>query len=250
MRLLFVVLLAIALPGFAFAQGNETNATPAGNETTTTGNETVAVGEPAPEEPAGPIEIVLEGHQEGSAVFFTLAGETAKNPTLNVKPGQQVTLKLRVVSGFHNIHVEGGTGSPVIGEGDEASVTFTAPESGSLQYWCDPHKSSGMQGRISTGGAAPAPGGGADAGGEITGESVDLGTYDPACAGTQIPAAAARGETGGPVISDYIQRCKSGGSSTEPARVASGADYVIPGSFVLIALGIAGVVWVHKSYKP
>lgn len=258
MRLLLLVILALALPTAAAQEGN---ATQTGNETqvTTDANETATneSGETPPGgalEEAGPVEYVLEGVQEGSSTFYRLASTGEKNPTLTAQAGQQVTIRLKVVSGFHNVHVEGQTPTPVVGPDEEVSVTFTAPESGAIQYFCDPHKSNGMIGRVSVGGGAAPGGGGEEGGAEIVGDSVDLGDYDAACAGTKVPASAAEGETGGPTLADYIQRCKALAAgedpTAEPPRPKHAVDYVIRGSFLLIGLGVLGVVWVHKYYKP
>lgn len=272
MRLLpWLVLLVLALaPGMALAQdgGSSTNATntsdanatatdgaAGGNETAADGNETPADGEgAAPEEPAQPqaVELVVLGHQDGSAFYFTVEGYEGRNPTISVPAGAEVTIRFSSASGFHNIQVQGNPASPYVDESaGEIVYKFTAPESGSVAYWCVPHRGSGMQGTI----RVQAAGGGSDAGGEgdggITGESIDLGQYDPACAGTRVPAIVADNVVGGPTLQDYIQRCQSaGGGEVQQVDDSHPADLVIPGSFLLIALGVVGVVWVHKYYKP
>jgi hypothetical protein len=246
-RLLLVVLLALSFSTSALAQeAPPANETPA-NETPAEGSETPAEGEPAA--PAGPIEIILEGVQEGSALYFRIPGETQRNPTLTVQPGQVVKFTLRVTSGVHNLNVGGAAKTPILSEGEEASFEWTAPtEPGVVEYWCDPHKTAGMRGRIQVGAAAPA-GGGEE--GQISGDTIDLGQYSAACAGKKAPAAAAEGIVGLPTLQDYIDQCSAAqGEVNEPVREKHVADYIIPLSWLLIGVGIVGVVWVHKYYKP
>lgn len=236
MRALLLLLAALALASPALAQ--DTNGT-------ATGNETAATNETASEEAAGPLTVVLEGHQDGAATYFLDPATGAKNPTIQAKPGQEVRITLRVVSGFHNLNVDNKAKSKIIGPDAEETVSFTMPESGTLQYWCDPHKTQGMAGRIALEGAAP--GGGGEQG-AITGETVDLGQYGAACAGRVAPKAATEGIVGMPTLQDYIDACTAREGPVVQAKHA--ADYVLPASWLLIGLGIVGVVYVHKYYKP
>ena len=246
--------LLLLLGGAAVAQdGNEStvaNETAAGNETATDGGGDA--GTPAAPEP---VNIVLTGHGEGGKFFFRIEGESANNPRLTVAPGAQVTVTLRTVSGsIHNFCTD-ATGAkqctPLVGEGDEATLTFTAPESGSFEYWCDPHRGSGMKGTLAVAAAGGGGSGGADDGGEeFTGDTVDLGDLGYSdCAGTKIPASAAEGAVGGPTVADYVQKCRTGDSGPQ-GRATHPADYVIPASWALIGLGIVAVAWVHRKYNP
>lgn len=250
MRLLVLLALALSLSASAYAQDNTTadNATlgePAANETTQDANATSEPETPAAPEP---IEIVLEGVQEGSAAYFRGA-DGKKNPALTVLPGQQVTFRFKSIVGVHNLNIAGKDKTALLSDGEEATLVWTAPaEGGRVEYWCDPHKAIGMKGVIQVG-AAPAPSGGGEEG-EISGETIDLGEYDPACVGKKAPAAAAEGMVGLPTLQDYIDQCKSVGGVTTQARAKHAADYVIPLSWLLVAVGIGGVVWVHKYYKP
>lgn len=256
---LLVVLLGISLlfavPAHAQVTGDNETATNETAATNETGNATGSEGSAAP--PA-PLSIVLTGHGEGGAFFFQMEGASGRNPTITVQPGQEVTVTLRTVSGaIHNFCTD-ATGEkkclPLTGEGEENTLTFTAPsEPGSFQYWCDPHKSSGMKGTLKVGAAGGSDGAsGGEAGGSeaFEGETVDLGDLGhPECAGTKIPAASAEKAVGGPTVSDYALKCKSG-ESTAQGRPAHPADYVIPASFGLIALGVLGVAWVNRAYRP
>lgn len=256
-----VLLLGFALlSGTALAQNETTtndsavtNETPAGNETAV-GNETDGGGAPAAPEP---VNLVLTGHGEGGAFFFRIDGETARNPRITVAPGAEVTVTLRTVSGgVHNFCTD-ATGkkecTPIVSEGDEATFTFTAPDTpGSFEYWCDPHRGSGMRGALVVAAEAGNDAGSGDGGGseDFSGPTVDLGDLGyPDCAGTLIPAASADQAVGGPTVSDYVDKCRRG-DEPPPSRPSHPADYVIPGSFLLIGLGVLGVVWVARGYKP
>jgi plastocyanin len=204
-------------------------------------------GAPAPE---APTSYVLEAHQEGASYFFTIEGQTQRNPTLYVKPGAEITITLKGVSGFHNIQVDGFAASDFVQEGQTVTYTFTAPESGTLQYWCVPHKSSGMVGRVQAG--APASGGGGSGQGpDVQGPAVDLASLGYAdCAGYMIPQAAVDGVVGGPTVADYVEKCRAGDQAVSTVRAKHVADYVIPMTWLLIGLGVVGVVYVNRFYKP
>lgn len=253
MRLVALLFLTLALATPVAAQANETSNETATNETPA--NESATEEAPA-EEGAGPVTIELEAHTQGGSGYFTLPGETAKNPRISVKPGQQVTIVLKGTDvGFHNFCVadKDTCTDYVQAPGETGTITFTAPESGTVEYFCFPHRGAGMKGVIVVG-DAPVEGGGETGGaeGEITGDTIDLGTYSPDCAGKKAPASVADGVVGAPTLDDYIKACSassSGGGTTE-VRAKSGADLVIPISWGLIFVGVAGVVWAHKYYKP
>lgn len=268
--LLLVALALVAAP--AWAQGDGANATGSTNETASTANETATGNEtatPANESAAGndtgatnetpadagpqKVEVSLEAHASGGSFYWTLPDGT-RNPTLRFPPGAEVTITIvNVDPGFHNLRVDLPSGPIKTGNiqdlGDTQTLTFTAPESGSFQYLCEYHQAT-MKGQVSIG--ETGAGGGADAGDidtGVTGEAVDLGQYAPECAGVQIPAAATREVIGGATLQDYIDRC-TGGAAGDGEPAAHPADWVIPISWALIGLGIVGVVWVHKYYKP
>lgn len=240
MRLVVLSLLAISLAASAAAQENTTNETTETNESTPD----------APAEPAGPLAITLETHTAGGGGYFTLEGQTARNPTIRAAPGQQVTVTLKGTDeGVHNFCAGPGKCTPfVTAAGDTQTITFTAPESGTLEYYCQPHKGAGMKGTITT--AAPDSGGDTGGGdeGAISGETIDLSQYSADCQGKVAPAQAAEGIVGMPTLQDYIDACKA--KTETQGKAAHPADLVIPLSWGLIALGIVGVVWVHKYYKP
>lgn len=262
--LVILLSLMVALAGPAAGQddGNATNET-AGNETAdgqgstneTAANETADNETTVEEEtPAGPTSLTLEAHQDGGEYYFTLEGETAKNPVLELPANTDVTITLVGVSGVHNIQVQGFGPSDYVSPGETTTYVFTTPASGTLRYWCVPHEALGMQGTIRVmgdgGGQAPPTGAPVGESPDVSGPSVDLGALGyPQCAGFMIPASSAEGEVGGPTVEDYVQVCETGGS-VQGERASSGADYVIPISFALIGLGVVAVVWVHRSYRP
>lgn len=253
MRPLVLVLALLAVSASVLAQDtNESlaeNGSAPSNETPPASEEPTSppAEEPAAAGPAGPIVIVLEGVQEENEYFFRDASG-AKNPPITVQPGQEVTLKFTSVSGVHNVNLGGLGKTALISDGESTELIWTAPtDAKKIEYWCDPHKSAGMKGTLNIGEATPPVAHGED--GAITGETVDLGQFDPACAGKVAPAIVTTDATGGATLPDYIAKCKTVSSDTT-ARAAHAVDAVIPISWALIGLGIVGVVWVHKYYKP
>jgi len=198
--------------------------------------------------PPAPVTLAFHGWDD-DGFYFTVEGYEGHNPTITIQPGAEVTVTYVSDAGVHNLNM-GDLGKVNIADPSAAmqTFTFTAPASGESEYWCDPHKGSGMKGKLVFG-SAPAPGGG---GVVVTGDSIDLGQFDAACTGQSAPAMILDDPTpvGAPRLSDYIEACKTGTSGASPARPAHMADYAIPGSLVLIALGIVGFVWVNKFYKP
>lgn len=248
-RALLVLTLALALATpLALAQENGSNETGPANETDDAPPDTPTQSEP------GAVAFTLLGFAEGGE-FWWEDEEGNRNPTLRVPAGAEVTITARSVSGFHNVHVEGFGPSDYFSDGEETTYTFTAPASGTLPYWCDPHRSAGMAGRVVVEGSGDGTG---DGGGgfqgespEVNGPAVDLGDLGyPECAGYMIPRATADDAVGGPSVSDYVELCRSGGEAVQTERASHPADYAIPLSFVLIVLGVAGVAWVHRKYQP
>ena len=258
-----VLLLGFALlAGTALAQNETTtndsavtNETPATTETPVANGTDGGGAEPAAPQP---VSLVLTGHGEGGSFFFRLEDQAAKNPRITVAPGAEVTITLKTVTGgVHNFCTDATgtkTCTKIVSEGDEDTITFTAPTTpGTFEYWCDPHRGSGMKGTLVVAEGGASDGGGASGGGEgeeFAGETVDLGDLGYAdCAGTKIPAASADQAVGGPTVNDYVQKCRTG-DAPPPGRPTHPADYVIPGSIALIGLGVLGVVWVARAYRP
>jgi hypothetical protein len=258
-RTLLLVAVALAISWAAGVQaqggsapgGNATNVSTTENPPPTNASANNTTSAPAP---AGPITISLEGHGDNGQFFWTLAGQSDHNPTITVQPGQQVTFHVTAVSSVHNFKIGDNKPTSPISEGDSVDVSWTAPAApGTVTYICTIHGQQ-MSGTIQVGNPAGGPqtsGGVGD--GEIVGSTVRLGDYykDPAltptCADEKIPAIVTRGVTGGPTLSDYAKWCETGGN---PPRPPSSADFVIPISFGVIGLGVLGVVWAHRVYKP
>lgn len=254
MRVAFLLglLLVVAAP---FALGQEANNSTTNESTTNSTAPTNTTGNETPSAPA-PIEFTLEGHSDGGNFYWTVVGQSARNPDIRVEPGQVVTFHVKSVGGLHDLKI--GSESKIKSFDDTSGtidVTWTAPtEPGTVTYICTFH-GAGMSGKIVVGSAGEAPvGGGA---GAINGEQVDLAdlkdkktgaTLFPQCAGkgVMIPAIAAEGVTGGDTPTDYAKKCAAT-VTTDPYK---NVDYVIPISFALIGAGVVAMVWVHRSYKP
>lgn len=99
----------------------------------------------------------VTGHDEGSNYWFTTErfGENVRNPPILLKPGFTYVVNFTNAGSVeHNFHV----GAPInrnttlIPGGASETITFTVPSnaSGTLSYWCDPHRNLGMQGTVYT----------------------------------------------------------------------------------------------------
>lgn len=276
--LFLVAAMLVGLVPTTHAQGNTTSNSTT-NATTTSGvtngtadNGTANNTTTTPAAPAGPLDVNLEGHGDNGVFYWEIAGQTSHNPLIQVEPGQQVTFHVTTVSGAaHNLKICANEAadaclsdsaikpSAVISEGNELDVTWTAPDKdGFATYICTIHGTT-MSGRIQVGKAAsPSTTGGGDFTGSIAGDTVNLGDVytggdlPDACKTMKIPAIVTKSTsskpiTGGPTVSDYAKWCIVGGN---PPRPASGADYVIPVSFAVIGIGVLGIVWVHRYYRP
>ncbi|MGZ4206553.1 MAG: cupredoxin domain-containing protein [Actinomycetota bacterium] len=87
------------------------------------------------------VSVSIEAHNEGSTYYF--------DPTfIKAKPGAQVTVKLENAGDVpHNFSIEGGPGiNQDLAKGQEATLIFTLPSSGVVTFFCEYHRSFGMQG--------------------------------------------------------------------------------------------------------
>lgn len=254
MRALLVLVALLLVAASAYAQDDATT-TPATNETPDA-NETSDAGGEAPAAPE-PVTFTLVSRNAGG-FHWVLEGQTQRNPALTVPAGAEVTINIVNGDGIpHNLAVAGLGKTPTIGnEGDTASLKFTAPASGSIQYVCEIHPAD-MRGsvRIQSAGGGGNQGGGEQSQEEINGPTVRLGDVAPGvpseCADRQVPAIVAEGLIGTPTVRDYVDRCLNPQAGEEEAvPPPHPADYVIPISWGLIGLGVVGVVWAHRYYKP
>ena len=209
--------------------------------------------------PAAPTEYTFVAHQEGSSYYWTVEGVEGRNPRVPIPPSAEITIRVRNTGGVHNLQVQGAAPSEYVNaEGDEVTYRFTSPASGTVQYWCVPHRTAGMAGvfQVVVPGEAPPAGGGDDE--EFAGPTSRLGDVLPAaaggpCADTPVPLPVAARQIGGPSPQDYLDRCmkaQGGGVQEEAGPSSHPVDLVIPISFGLVGLGIVGVVWAHRFYKP
>ncbi|HET6405235.1 MAG TPA: plastocyanin/azurin family copper-binding protein [Candidatus Thermoplasmatota archaeon] len=119
----------------------------------------------------GQTSFTLDTHTDGGGGYFTLEGESQRNPTLNVAPGEQITVTIRGTDdGVHNFCYPDtrSCSEYVQAEGETQTFTFTAPASGSGEYFCLPHRGAGMKGTLSAGGSTT-NGGGSDGGNDTPG---------------------------------------------------------------------------------
>lgn len=113
--------------------------------------------------------IDLEAHDGGGEFWFTLAGQSAKNPPIKVEPGAEVTISLKNAGAIvHNFVLDAPVkkGIPCcVPGGGSGTFTFTAPaEDATIEYWCDPHRAAGMKGTLVVGAGGAAAGGSGDGG--------------------------------------------------------------------------------------
>lgn len=106
----------------------------------------------------GRTELTLLAHADRQ-FYWTLEGSDERNPALVVPPGARVTVTVRNVDDdVHNLVVEGFPRSGYVNDaGDEVVYEFTAPESGTLGYWCEPHRAAGMRGVVRVAGTPDEP---------------------------------------------------------------------------------------------
>lgn len=114
----------------------------------------VAFAPTAPAQDAGKTAFTLTTHADGSTYYFQ-GEDGTKNPTLTVPANTEITITLKNVGdAVHNIQVDGSDASEYVqADGDEVTYKFTSPASGSKDYWCVPHKSSGMRGMVKVAGS-------------------------------------------------------------------------------------------------
>lgn len=242
--LVLLVMLAFAA-GAAYAQDNATSS--GGNETAAPGAGNETSDAPAPPQA---VTFTLIGHATPTT-YWEVEGLPGRNPTITVPAGAEVTFVVRQGAGEstpHNLKVGDHPVSTesIVAEGDEFVYRFTAPASGGVTYVCVIHGSA-MSGtvRVQAAGQSQEPGEEE----QVNGATVSLKEVAPdATCDRQIPAIVTRNTVGGRTLDDYKASCVqtegAGGPQDHPA------DLVIPLSFLAMGLGVAGLVWVHKHYKP
>lgn len=105
--------------------------------------------------------------QEGATSFTLVAknpefywheeGQTTQNPTLEIAGGQTITVTVKndpEQDGFHSLKVGDHAQSDNIeSAGDSVTYTFTAPESGNVEYVCPYHPTT-MKGQFHVAGSS------------------------------------------------------------------------------------------------
>jgi plastocyanin len=105
----------------------------------------------------------LDAVASGGQYYFTITGETAHNPTLVVPANTDITVTIHNKGGAeataHNFcFVDNQHCSEYVSaDGDTKTYTFNSGASGG-DYYCQPHKATGMAGKVQIEGQAPAGG--------------------------------------------------------------------------------------------
>ena len=113
---------------------------------------------PSPAAPAAAQEatsFTLLAHSDGGGGYFTLEGQTARNPTLNVAANTEITLVIKAADGdgVHNVCV-GTTCSEFVQATDETQTITVNSGAATQDYFCQPHKGAGMLGKLAVAGSA------------------------------------------------------------------------------------------------
>ncbi len=104
------------------------------------------------------VEVDIETHSDGSDFWFECSGAPAvcgdgRNPTLTLEAGRTYAFHVTNPSNTaHDFNLGGAIGetTALLDPGAEATLTVTVPAgaSGDAEYWCNPHRSSGMKGAL------------------------------------------------------------------------------------------------------
>lgn len=102
------------------------------------------------------VRLHMEAFNTGDQYWFKLQDASEKNPTLTIPPGARVEVTLKNVAHVgHNIRFDDpiNRALPILDPGRQDTLTFDVPAnaSGRSGYWCEPHRSFGMQGEIAWG---------------------------------------------------------------------------------------------------
>jgi plastocyanin len=140
-----VVLVAVVLMGAACSSNNSetttTGASPSGSES---GGGTITIGsDTANNHGSKDVSGASEVDVEQDNFYF--------NPTIITgTPGQKLTIKLENEgSATHNFTLEDQNIDQDVASGQDATVTVTFPQSGTLEFFCKFHRSRGMVGELS-----------------------------------------------------------------------------------------------------
>lgn len=117
---------------------------------------------PAQAQESGQTSFTLVTNAEGGTYYFTLEGQTARNPDLVVPANTEITVTIKGTDdNVHNVcFVESTKCSQYVqAEGETQTLTFNSGANGGI-YFCAPHKAAGMQGNVRIAGSTTTPTGG------------------------------------------------------------------------------------------
>lgn len=155
------VLLGAGCSGATTAPATDTTAGIEVDVVTEGGEVDIVMNDPASATDTGPSDdsngMIDDGTTDGIAatdeeVTYTVTGNNfAFAPsTLNVKAGQKVNIVFVNSEGFHDFVIDGVTATQQIQSGATETISFTAPEAGSYEYYCSvgQHRAFGMKGTL------------------------------------------------------------------------------------------------------
>lgn len=98
-------------------------------------------------------EIHVTAMSVGELYWFKVEGVDGRNPAIHLEPGDRVELTLdNNANTAHNIRFGPPLDQemPLLEPGEQDTLTFLVPLSveGESSYWCQPHRSLGMSGRV------------------------------------------------------------------------------------------------------
>ena len=144
---LVAVVAVVALVGAACSNKSSSGGTTAGGSTTGSGGGQITIaGEKAnnhgTKAVSGMSSFELEADNEGTTYYF--------NPTtLTGKAGQKLTIEVKNEGDTkHNFSIESEKINSDIDPGKTVKVTVTFPKSGTLEFFCEYHRSLGMVGQL------------------------------------------------------------------------------------------------------
>lgn len=121
---------------------------------------------PAPGAAAAPgSSLVVTAHDDGGTFWFTVEGQSGRNPPIQLEPGQRVdiVLKNEGTVGHNLLLPQLGLEIPCcVSPGERTSTTWTVPAEedlpdGELTYVCEPHRHLGMGGQLDLPRPTPMP---------------------------------------------------------------------------------------------
>lgn len=92
-------------------------------------------------------------HNDGG-FYFRFDGGADKNPDVVLHAGETYTFHVRNEgTTSHDFHVGGLGATALLSPGQSETLTITVPDGPIGNYWCDPHRTAGMEGSFTVEGA-------------------------------------------------------------------------------------------------